>query len=152
MDPWCATGLRSTTPGPLARDLCPVPPVDRLPGHGGQAFHTRAMLRAGSRPAALTFNTGALIISIGFGDYYTITIIRNPRNLILIIKAPSSTFMYQGNPTTPLQPQTCLKAAPVSQMKPVIQPGFNPYLNLPKPTSLWVLIRSPNTELIRTLQ
>ena len=41
---------------------------------------------------------GALIIRIGFGVYYTITIIRNPQNPILIIKTPPS---LQEPPSAP---------------------------------------------------
>ena len=37
----------------------------------------------------LAVNIGALIIRIGFGVYYTIILIRNPQNPVLIIKAPT---------------------------------------------------------------
>ena len=51
-----------------------------------------------TRPQTLNWdyglNIGALIIRIGLGVYYTIHIIRNPQNPILIIKAPTLSCLY----------------------------------------------------------
>ena len=53
----------------------------------------------------LDHNIGALIIRIGLGGYnYTIVIIRNPRSLILIIKAPTLLmFRSCGHTCTPAE-------------------------------------------------
>ena len=59
--------------------------VETLGLHPGliQIIESLLLERHGGDPA----NIGALIIRIGFGVCYTIIIIRNPQNPILIIKA-----------------------------------------------------------------
>ena len=46
-----------------------------------------------ARSSFMMLNIGALVIRIGFGVYYTVNITRNPRLVLVSIKAPILCFL-----------------------------------------------------------
>ena len=77
-----------------------------VPKHGARKAHSKPI---GSRCS--NANIGALVIRTGFGAYYTIIIIRNPQNPILIIKAPTLRQAAGQKPAPVLQANMPLSLA-----------------------------------------
>ena len=58
-------------------------------GFAGRSSLQSALSWVVEKKRNLSNSNGALVVRMGFGVYYAISIIRNPRNPSLIIKAPT---------------------------------------------------------------